>query len=447
MTVRIIVGDCREALRGLESGSVQTVCTSPPYWGLRDYSSEPQVWGGAEDCEHEWGLHQTGRVSGGGDRPPDGKWPNSPSCDSQEVRSFCLKCGAWRGSLGLEPTPELFVQHLVEIFREAHRVLRDDGTLWLNLGSSYAGSGGASGKKVGHSPNLGVATWERYTQGVPASGQFKPKDLVPIPWMVAMALQADGWYLRSDIIWEKPNCMPASVRDRPTTSHEYILLLTKSKQYFYDQDAIREPQQQSSLDRYKYRLGNSAKAKLADREHVNYVNPNTEAATRERALAGKGRNKRTVWTIPTKPFSGAHFATFPPDLVVPCIKAGTSERGACPECGKAWTRVIAKTGHVNQREPAHVPNNEPTKTDSTGWAPTTAPTDRFRPACKCSAGDPIPQLILDPFGGSGTTGLVADKLGRDAVLIELNPDYAELSRQRILDRQGPMFTTVTMEQL
>lgn len=234
MAYVIINGDARETLREMEEESVQCCVTSPPYWGLRDFKLEPLVWGGTEGCEHEWGLHQTGRVTGGGDRPPDNKWKNvapDGQYDSQSVRSFCLLCGAWRGSLGLEPTPELYTQHLVEIFREVRRVLRKDGSLWLNLGDSFTRDGRKGQHKPGDSGKQAyiydVGGGRASACGVGAG--LKPKDLIGVPWRVAFALQADGWTLRSEIVWAKPNPMPESVRDRPTKSHEQIFLFARAR--------------------------------------------------------------------------------------------------------------------------------------------------------------------------------------------------------------------------
>jgi len=275
--IRIIKGDCIKSLKKLDDKSVNTCITSPPYWGLRNYQEYKQ--------------------------------------------------------LGMEDTPEEFISNLVDVFREVKRVLRDDGTVWLNLGDTYCGTG-----------HKGNYTDPKHKEG--RNGQkialnnkidgLKSKDLVGIPWRVALALQQDGWYLRQDIIWHKPNTMPESVKDRCTKAHEYIFLLSKNKKYYYDYEAIKED-----------------------------------------AVIGKKRNKRSVWTVPTKPFKGAHFATFPMDLIEPCVLAG------CPEGG----------------------------------------------------------TVLDPFGGSGTTGLVADRNGRNAVLIELNNEYAEMARDRLYN-DAPLFADV-----
>jgi hypothetical protein len=281
---------------------------------------------------------------------------------------------------------------------------------------------------------------------------LKAKDLVGIPWRLAFALQADGWWLRSDIIWHKPNCMPESVTDRPTKAHEYVFLLTKSERYFYDAEAIREPA--AGMNEHDLTgCGYAAPGQTAQNGNRKFKVPGgwdvakgahgtihregrTEATYREGELRA-GRNARTVWTIPTQAYSGAHFATFPEALITPMIKAGTSGRGCCAKCGAPWVRVIEKTGHINKREPAHCPHSCETKTDSSGWEPVARGTNEWRPGCECGA-DVAPCVVLDPFGGSGTVGLVAQGHGRDAILIELNAAYVELARQRV-----GMFAEVT----
>jgi len=332
----VYLGDCREVMAAMEPESVHCVVTSPPYWGLRDY-----------------GIGEKG--------------------------------------LGLEPTPELFVEAMVAVFREVRRVLRKDGTVWLNLGDS-----------------------------------FGDKQLQGIPWRVAFALQADGWYLRSDIIWAKPNPMPESVTDRPTKAHEYVFLLSKSPRYYYDADAVREP---APFNTNRHMASGRL---LAGNNH--------DAPT---GLVGLGepqlnRNLRSVWNIATEPYPGAHFATFPRALVEPCIKAGTSEKGVCPECGAAYERETAvealePTWARNGIAPELMANGTRTK-DPTGAGGNTLVsgnrvTVSWAPLC-LHEGDPVPATVLDPFAGSGTTGLVAQSLSRRAVLIDLSADYLE----QLMDR-------------
>ena len=338
MTVDIIVGDCREKLRDLPAASVHTCVTSPPYFGLRDYGHGDQI--------------------------------------------------------GLEPTPDEFVAALVGVFREVRRVLRDDGTLWLNLGDSYASGGGVgqphrdSSGGIGNKGTRGEQGYHGAGGGfvrpnTVASG-LKPKDLIGIPWRVAFALQADGWYLRQDIIWHKPNPMPESVQDRCTKSHEYIFLLSKSPRYYFDAEAISEAVAPSTVarlaqdvdgqagsDRVPGKTNGTMKAKPprfgGNKYGDNYDEMHRTKSGNEYTSTNGKRNRRSVWTVTTKPFKGAHFATFPPDLIEPCILAG------CPAGG----------------------------------------------------------TVLDPFGGAGTTGITAEKNGRNSIIIELNPKYARMAADRI----------------
>jgi len=345
---RIIQGDCIEGLRTLPDASVHCCVTSPPYWGLRDYGHD--------------------------------------------------------GQIGLESTPEAYVARMVEVFREVRRVLREDGTAWVNLGDSYATGAGsyrnpgsdvspiAHGGKQAYTKDYAKAQPNR----MPIPG-LKPKDLVGIPWRVAFALQADGWWLRQDIIWHKPNPMPESVRDRCTKAHEYVFLLTKSERYFYDADAVSEPVTvsttarlsqptlpiQAGSDRVPGKTNGPMKAvgprfggnKFGDSDDPKHATKSGNVY--EIPDANGRRNRRSVWTVTTKPYSGAHFAVMPPDLVEPCIKAG------CPEGG----------------------------------------------------------TVLDPFAGSGTTLAVAAEIGRNGIGCELNPQYIELANQRIRESRGkcPLF--------
>jgi DNA modification methylase len=363
----ILNGDVIACLRSLPDACVQCVVTSPPYWGLRDYGVE--------------------------------------------------------GQIGLEPTPEEHVEKMVEVFREVRRVLRDDGVLWLNYGDCYAGSttGADRPPEPGHTHEDSgrVKTGQENKHRRPDAG-LKPKDLVGMPWRIAFALQADGWYLRSDIIWSKPNPMPESVTDRPTKSHEYVFLLTKSSRYFYDADAVREAQKWvGGAGNRNYRAG-SENGREAEGQS-NRPNP-------------AGRNRRTVWEIPTQPTPEAHFATFPEALVEPCIKAGTSARGACPECGAPWRRVVEKGGgttgaswhdHSNDLVRGQVAPPSATFRDyyrrDIGW----------QPSCTCGTEETIPCTVLDPFGGSGTVAKVARDLGRSSISCELNPEYVEIAKKRL----------------
>lgn len=425
---------------GLADESIHCAITSIPYWGLRDYGLEPQVWGGRADCDHEWSelgpAHHPGQV-------PDNKAVHDTNATGQNAGSgqFCRHCGAWRGSLGLEPTPDLFVANVVAIFREVWRVLRPDGTLWLNIGDTYAT--GSNGRSAADTKAAGND--DRTFRDKPfntAVGGLKPKDLCGIPWRVAFALQADGWWLRSDIIWAKPNPMPESVTDRPTKSHEYLFLLTKSERYFYDQEATRENLADESRGRMerKQNLMDRTGAGTLGKQIRDGVEQSHGYAGLALARNGKtgynpaGRNRRSVWTIATEPFPGAHYATFPTKLVEPCILAGTSARGCCPECGAPWERVIESTkisteqlsnGNKAQSPAVFARGENQAKFGRAGDYHTT--TTGWRPACSCGCADTVPAIVLDPFAGSGTVGQVARQLGRRFVGIDLNPSYLAIN--------------------
>jgi len=418
----IIVGDCLERLKTLPSGSVHCCITSPPFWGLRDYQTG--TWeGGDSECDHR-GKPMATRTNIHDRTQP--QCNNKPDETVFEIyKKVCGKCGAKRidSQLGLESSPEKYVEKMVQVFREVHRVLRDDGTLWLNLGDSYSGSG------KGTAGNLGKANNERHleheTGGIVPEG-LKPKDLVGIPWRVAFALQAEGWYLRQDIIWHKPNPMPESVTDRCTKSHEYIFLLTKYKRYYFDAEAIKEPARNwGTRDRSKGKY-TSGDVPISGGKHGGLTGTEWEE--------NPDRNKRSVWTVTTKPFKGAHFAVFPTDLIKPCVLAGTSEKGCCPTCGAPWKRIVerdryaTRTGENTKTEglpPDVIGNRDPlrhvTSTKTIGWKPT----------CDCVEEKPERCTVLDPFLGSGTTLVVASKEGREGIGIELNPEYAVMANKRI----------------
>lgn len=363
MSFNIIHGDVLDVLRTMESESVHCVCTSPPYWGLRDYGTA-QWDGGDVACDHKL-PSRVDAVKATATSTLVGSKDSQGHLQEPSYRSVCGKCGARRvdRQIGLEPTPDAYVSKMVEVFREVRRVLRDDGTLWLNLGDSYSAHPGQrkTTDRVGpkQETNGGSnSTGSRSVEGL------KPKDLIGIPWRVAFALQADGWWLRSDIIWHKPNPMPESVTDRPTKAHEYVFLMSKSERYRYDADAIKEPLSDANAQRTtahydtasRYGAGNGGNTGL------------DSLAARMRSGSHATRNKRTVWTLATLSTPDAHFATFPIELPETCLKAG------CPEGG----------------------------------------------------------LVLDPFCGSGTTGLAALKNGRRFVGIELNESYIRIAHDRLM---------------
>lgn len=359
---------------GLPDESIQCVVTSPPYWGLRKYDGEQElVWGGNPECGHEWAnesisreVFQT-RATGRGSE-------TTKIHRESYTRGTCLKCGAWCGAYGLEPTPELYVEHTVMFLREIRRVLREDGVVFWNVGDSFASGKGSCFNPGGGENSLGQA---RKGEGahplhrgnvsdLHASG-LKPKDLVLIPFRVALAAQADGWWIRSDIIWAKPNPMPESVKDRPTSSYEHIFMLTKSQRYFWDIDAVREPMAPESAARYEYAFGGPANEYLK----ASGQKGNPVIGTR---IPTNGRNIRDVWTIATQPSGFKHYAAFPEEIPTRCIKAAS------------------------------------------------------RP------GD----LVLDPFCGTGRTLYAALKLGRNAIGYDLSEKYCEMARERCSETQVEM---------
>jgi DNA modification methylase len=444
--IDVKIGDCREVLKTIPDKSVNCVVTSPPYYGLRDYGTAKWV-GGNPECDHVANPKATKKMG----NPEFNE--NRPSREETKTAGYyqdiCPKCGAVRvdKQIGLEQTPEEYVNNLVEVFREVKRVLRDDGTLWLNLGDSYWGGKGQSGSgnpeeqkarnEDGQSLNKAYhqIAGDKLTRPTDRKHQIiKPKDLIGIPWRVAFALQADGWYLRQDIIWQKNNPMPESVRDRCTKAHEYVFLLSKSQKYYYDNEAIKEECQQSTSSRYKYGFGGDKNKELrGEGIRVPMV------GSREYS---EKRNKRSVWQVNTKPYKGAHFATFPNALIEPCILAGTSEHGVCSECGVPFERVTEVIGQVKQKwgtteRPDCRPGNENGNGDKgirTGMI-NVKNTVGWEPSCTCNASI-VHATVLDPFGGSGTVGEVCIRYNRNAILIELNPEYEQLIRKRLSNVQS-----------
>ena len=358
--VDVFNGNCLDILSELPAESVQACVTSPPYWGLRRYDGQQDyIWGNHSGCEHEWADKSYVRND---DQTAGSKQKTNVGSVDRDVpiqHHRCLKCQAWKGAYGLEPAPEMYIEHTVEILRAIKRVLKKDGIVWWNIGDSYAGSGKAGnnpdyfgkhtefGKPSSHIERFGLS-------GIVPRG-LKPKDLCLIPFRVAIAAQQDGWYVRSVIIWSKPNPMPESVKDRPTESHEFILMLTKSHKYYFDMEAVREPARDwGDRDRAKYRMGTDDPLL----KHHGLVKGD---------FASIGRNIRSVWEITTHRYSGAHFATFPEEIPKRCILAST------------------------------------------------------KPS----------EVVLDPFGGSGTTGKVAKQLGRKAILIDTSAKYCDMQISRI----------------
>jgi len=379
MNIDIYIGNCLETLQKMDDQSVNTCITSPPYWGLRDYNGEEE-------------------------------------------------------QLGLEDTPELFVDNLVKVFREVKRVLKDDGTVWLNLGDTYSSHKDCKSTaqslakgtqaEVAHVIDKGRSV-SRNTKKLKQAG-LKNKDLIGIPWRVALALQADGWYLRQDIIWHKPNPMPESVKDRCTKSHEYIFLLSKNVKYYFDYEAIKEDA-----------VGNSPNNKKPHKHQGQPFSRTKENLVNIQAV--EKRNKRSVWTVTTKPFKGAHFATFPMDLIEPCVLAGCPEK-ICSSCSKPYERVMQKP------KPLKVKRGRRAGTDDRliggvldKYNKENPPIDLgLQKQCDCNTKETKAGTVLDPFGGSGTTAIVANKHNRNAVMCELNKEYVGIAKERIINTLGMM---------
>ncbi len=362
---KILYGDCLAILADLPAGVFQTCITSPPYWKKRKYGVLPT------------------------------RWPGDPG----------LEIKPWRGRLGWEETPGLYVAHLVQVFREVWRVLRDDATAWINIGDSYGPGGGVRGK-----------------------------DMALIPARLSLALQADGWWVRNDGIWHKPNAMPESPKDRLTRDHEYFFFLSKSRRYYFDQVAIKEP--------YTAPLGRWGGDTKKMTDNLAEGSP-YKGAHRERPMRPdeNGRNKRTVWKIPTRSYKGAHFATFPPKLVEPMVLASSSDK-ACQVCGMCWTRVIEKTEapHDGKTKSAYEKRSAGNRLALLRQAArergeeyrNVTKTLRWEPTCECPGNDgSAASIVLDPFVGSGTTCAVAKAHGRDYLGIEANAEYVKLAERRV----------------
>lgn len=500
--------------------SIHCCVTSPPYFSLRDYGTARWINAGDPDCDHKVGRFETLT-------PVSVKQLSNAGSAGHQARGICPKCGAMRidDQIGMETTAEKYVGNMVMVFREIKRILHPSGTVWLNLGDSYAGSANSGGAGLQDGKNK---SFRLEGLGNKTGEGIKPKDLVGIPWMVAFALRADGWYLRRDIIWSKPNPMPESVTDRPATEHEYIFLLSKSSRYYFDMDAIRVPHAEDTLPRALRGLSSENKwdsgAPGQSKAHTFSKGRSNKRKEFETLRGGDsfrdehgrllvnpdGRNKRSVWEvdadlitefyefldwkrahkengsvweISTKPYHGAHFATYPPDLIEPCILAGASERGVCPKCRSPWVRVVfTETELESGRRVVGLSdktfgarNNSPDgKTGlhhdrfskMIGWRPTCdldcgqymlvnlwqelprsnkekLPDDQFelmqlgikllqRRLCEFWQGaETIPAVVFDPFVGSGTTVEVARKHGRSGIGGDLSFEYLEFAKERL----------------
>ena len=440
-------GHVLDVLRSMESESIHCIVTSPPYWGLRTYGHwQMQTLWSDNGMSH---FPESRRYKG--DRHLF--WLKWRAAERGGV--FCRYRCCWIGSLGLEPSIGMYIAHVVQVFRQVWRVLRKDGMMWLNLGDAYANDGKWGGETGGKQAYLPDADRMRNGRQKLRTG-LKPKDLIGMPWRTAFALQDDGWWLRSDIVWSKPNPMPESVRDRPTRAHEYLFLLTKSARYYYDHVAIRSPMVSTTTKKPDgwdtgsgahgsfHRSGREKgepidKQRGHSRRHDGF-NDRWDSMSKDEQQAA-GANKRDVWHIATQGFKDAHFATFPVALVEPCVLAGTSAHGVCAECGAPWERVTKQTFRsqedVSLAKGEKGSGDQKPMDDTNGWdgAPrgTTATTTLgWEPTCDHDA-EVVPATVLDPFCGSGTTGVAALRHERGFIGIELNPDYIELARERIVN--------------
>ena len=415
---KIICGDSLTELKKMPDESIDCCISSPPYWGLRDYQTAK--WeGGDINCEHiNKNIKQTFHKG----------QPKEEEKKSRYI-SVCGKCGAKRidAQLGLEKTPEEYVAKMVEVFHEIKRILKKQGTCWLNLGDSYVSApiGHKSVESVFNSSTIGMKISPDVLQGAKFDKTkipgLKPKDLIGIPWRVAFALQQDGWYLRQDIIWAKPNPMPESVKDRCTKAHEYIFLLTKSPRYYFNNEAIREQPKMKDIKE----LGGVSNYNNGKRENKNL-----------KYAEIKGANKRSVWTINTKSFREAHFATFPENLIKPMVLAGCPKE-VCNKCGKARKRITEQPEwekHQSKGMAAQDYEGNPmyrggSHNDGLPYRSKTKEMVGFTD-CGCNAGWSA-GIVFDPFMGAGTTALTAKNLKRNYVGIELNPSYIKMAEKRL----------------
>lgn len=485
-TARLLYGqDVRDGLRALPGSSVHCVVTSPPYWGLRDYGTDPTVWGGDKSCAHEWvssryyteksaGKSSAANFTQAGDenaaRVKESRWREDDTCGI---------CGAWRGHLGLEKTPSLYVGHLVDVFSEVARVLRPDGTLWLNLGDSYSGHHGNKQVADADAPSNKPGFVENMRASSVGADGLKQKDLVLVPFRVALALQEAGWYLRSWAPWIKRNCLPEAVTDRPSNALEVMYLFAHPKsrgRYFYDMEAVRKPLADANAQRTtehwdtteKYGVNNGGNTGL------------DSLASRMRDGSVTGRNRRnTDWffesidairdgvdevlpdddgiplahVVNPRPYQGAHFAVMPPAIVEPCVAASTSEHGVCPTCGAPWRRDVERgvredngvqNGIAPENRAGGTRMRDPTGGGGNALAARPILGTTWVQSCSCPVSPPVPATVLDPFSGSGTVGMVSLRVGRHYVGLDLNESYLSLAEARILGAAPPAPTPTEM---
>lgn len=509
-------GNVLDVLQTIESASVHCVVTSPPYFGLRAYGTDTQVWGGDPNCDHDWidTSYQVMKNDNKGNHGDEKQRTSVGTMGRDSIRS-CGSCGAWRGELGLEPTPDLYIEHVVSVFREVRRVMRDDALLWVNIADSYNSGGSGWRNGAGGADGKVDERAQRNRDGVSVVG-LKPGDKIGIPEELVLALRADGWYWRQTNIWHKKAPMPESVygtrwekhrikiepserampgmahdvsqngvnnpqgaRDgvnfkdhsseyadcpgcakcekngglilrrgsgRCTTAHEYVVMFSKTADYFYDTDAIAE-----ALARPDEGLrATPAKFGGANKWHEAQKQSRLHSGNEYLGTSNGRRNKRSVWTLSPQAYPEDHFAAFPEELPEICIKASTSEYGCCADCGAPYARIIEKSAspHDGRTESRYPTGSTGSRISLARQAArergaeyqATSTTLGWRRTCECSSTEIVPAVVLDPFTGRGTTGVVALRLGRSFVGIELKPQYVEMARKNITN-DAPLFNT------
>jgi len=466
--------DCIDLIPKLPPKCIQTVVTSPPFYGKRFYTDyegglKPRIFPSSEkakDCKHNWNVSataQTKMATVGSTETK--KHPSLVAEGKPPPTYFCEICGAWQGWLGLEPTVQLFVDHLVMIFREIRRILRDDGTIWVNMGDAFAGSGkGAWNKKDKQKEVYVPDSNDPITHMPKIPAGFKATDLMMVPARLAIALQEDGWYLRSEIIWHKPAPMPEGVSSRPSRSHEQIFLLSKNQSYYYDNDAIREPYAESSLNRYQYNYdGNRESLNATNNPFVKMdgkIDPNPQGRNKRtvwtidsnemaeflEGILGELYDSPSVWTVDTRKSRDAHSAGYPTVLIEPCIKAGSSHK-ACGVCRAPYERIVeigeedkdwqkrsgadAYGGYEGQSKKEGVEQNASDAKRSILKSLRKRETVGWRCTCKCPPNDPVRGIVFDPFGGTGTTAVAAMQNGRDFIICDMSKKYCDIMTERL----------------
>ena len=446
------IGNTLDLLKELDNESIQLIITSPPYWGLRDYGEEAKVVWDREDsnCEHKWGDIDFKQHSGRGDCQKSGKYSEQKAIPDKKLKSaFCKKCGAWYGQLGLEPTLELYLNHLLQITSELKRVLKPDGVMFWNHGDCYGGSllgyGASAPSKTGFQAPCTID--EKYTSEKPPMAGYKAKCMVMQNYrLILKMIDEQGWILRNDIIWYKPNHMPSSVKDRFANSYEHVFMLVKKRKYYFDLDAVKEePKYMEVWSRKGSKKGTPyennnprlrwglTKHEIATDRTGNY---SYNDPLHKRPLNVKGKNPGDLWKITTKPFKEAHFATFPEKLIEPMIKVGCPE-WVCKKCGKAKKRIIEPSEEYKKYLGDSWNDNDKIKAFSVGQRKDDTKGHRVTAdyktvgwtECGCNAGFES-GTVLDPFAGSGTTGKVCQKYNRNCLMFEINSEYGLMIRKR-----------------